>query len=503
MSDEKKSKVEARSPRGFADREAGEIAATNRMLDVIRSVYELYGFEAMETPAFEYTDALGKFLPDQDRPNEGVFSLQDDDEQWLSLRYDLTAPLARYVAQNFDRLPKPYRSYRCGPVFRNEKPGPGRFRQFMQFDADTVGSASPAADAEICMMASDALEKLGVARGDYVIKINSRKVLDGVMEAIGIGGEENAGRRLVVLRAIDKLDRLGPDGVRQLLGEGRKDESGDFTKGAGLPLPAIDTILSFSLGGQYKDGKPQFDLFGLLGKSDIGAQGAEELLEIEDLARDAGYGPDRVRIDPSVVRGLEYYTGPVFEADLTFETRDEKGRPVRFGSVGGGGRYDGLVGRFRPENTPATGFSIGVSRLFAALKLVGSPIVTARPHVGPVVVLALDRDRLADYQRMVARLRSAGIAAELYLGAAGMKAQMKYADRRRSPLVIIQGSDEKAKGEVQIKDLVAGAKAAADIATNEEWKAARPAQVAVAEDDLIAEVRNVLAAQQAPSSDLA
>ncbi|MGJ0392813.1 MAG: histidine--tRNA ligase [Methylocystis sp.] len=497
MSDEKKSKVEARSPRGFADREAGELAATGRMLDVIRSVYELYGFEALETPAFEYTDALGKFLPDQDRPNEGVFSLQDDDEQWLSLRYDLTAPLARFVAQNFDRLPKPYRSYRCGDVYRNEKPGPGRFRQFMQFDADTVGSASPAADAEICMMAADALEKLGIARGDYVIKINSRKVLDGVMEAIGIGGGENAARRLVVLRAIDKLDRLGPDGVRQLLGDGRKDESGDFTKGAGLPQPAIDTILSFSLGGQYRDGgKPQFDLFGLLGKSEIGAQGAEELLEIEDLARDAGYGPDRIRIDPSVVRGLEYYTGPVFEADLTFETRDEKGNAVRFGSVGGGGRYDGLVGRFRPENTPATGFSIGVSRLFAALKLVGSPIVTARPHVGPVVVLVLDRERLADYQRMVAQLRQAGIAAELYLGAAGMKAQMKYADRRNSPLVVIQGSDEKARGEVQIKDLIAGARAAAAIATNEEWKAARPAQISAPESELVDEVAKALAAQR-------
>ncbi|MEF3366355.1 histidine--tRNA ligase [Methylocystis sp. 9N] len=490
--EEIKNKVEARTPRGLADREAGELAATARMLHVIRSVYELYGFEALETPAIEYTDALGKFLPDQDRPNEGVFSFQDDDEQWLSLRYDLTAPLARFVAQNFDRLPKPYRSYRVGPVYRNEKPGPGRFRQFMQFDADTVGSASPAADAEICMMAAETLEKLGIARGDYVIKINSRKVLDGVMQSIGLAGDENAGRRLVVLRAIDKLDRLGPDGVRQLLGEGRKDDSGDFTKGAGLDLAAIDTILSFSLGGQYQDGKPAFDLFGLIGKSEIGAQGAEELLEIEDLARDAGFGPDRIRIDPSVVRGLEYYTGPVFEADLTFETRDEKGHPVRFGSVGGGGRYDGLVGRFRPENTPATGFSIGVSRLFAALKLVNSPIVSAKPHVGPVVVLVLDRDRIADYQRMVARLRGAGIAAELYLGAAGMKAQMKYADRRNSPLVLIQGSDEKARSEVTIKDLVAGAKAAATIATNEEWKAARPAQFAVPEAELIERVIEAL-----------
>src|SRR6516162_4080298 len=216
--------LRARLPRGLSDRSAQEIRATERMLATIRSVYERYGFEPVETPLIEYTDALGKFLPDQDRPNEGVFSFQDDDEQWLSLRYDLTAPLARYVAENFDRLPKPYRSYRAGWVFRNEKPGPGRFRQFMQFDADTVGAASPAADAEMCMMAADCLEALGVNRGQYVIKVNSRKVLDGVMEAVGLAGDENAGRRLTVLRAIDKLDRLGPEGVRALLGAGRKDE---------------------------------------------------------------------------------------------------------------------------------------------------------------------------------------------------------------------------------------------------------------------------------------
>ncbi len=492
MSDAKQ-RVEARGPRGLADRDASELAATGKMLETIRSVYELYGFEALETPAIEYTDALGKFLPDQDRPNEGVFSFQDDDDQWLSLRYDLTAPLARYVAQNFDALSKPYRSYRVGAVYRNEKPGPGRFRQFMQFDADTVGAASSAADAEICMMAADTMERLGVKRGDYVIKINSRKVLDGVMKAVGLDGEENAGRRLIVLRAVDKLDRLGSEGVKLLLGPGRKDESGDFTKGAGLDPAAIDTILSFSVGGPYKDGKPAFDLFGLLGKSDIGAQGAEELMEIEDLVRDAGYGFDRIRIDPSVVRGLEYYTGPVFEAELTFETRDEKGHPIRFGSVGGGGRYDGLVGRFRAENTPATGFSIGVSRLYAALKLVGSPIVSTSERVGPVVVLLLDRDRVADYQRMVSQLRAAGVPSELYLGGSGMKAQMKYADKRNSPLVVIQGSDEKAKGEVQVKDLVAGARAAASIATNQEWKAQRPAQISIPETELVERVREMLA----------
>src|SRR6202451_356912 len=241
---QKSNKLKARLPRGLADRAPAEIAATRAMIEKIRSVYELYGFEPVETPAIEYTDALGKFLPDQHRPNEGVFSFQDDDEQWLSLRYDLTAPLARYVAETLEALPKPYRSYRHGWVFRNEKPGPGRFRQFMQFDADTVGAASPAADAEICMMAADCLEALGIKRGDYVIKLNNRKVLDGVMEAIGLGGEAHAGRRLTVMRAIDKLDRLGRDGVVALLGAGRKDESGDLTKGAELDELKANLVIS-------------------------------------------------------------------------------------------------------------------------------------------------------------------------------------------------------------------------------------------------------------------
>src|SRR4030088_701830 len=240
----KPQKLKARLPRGLADRGPAEIVATRRMTETIREVFERYGFEPVETPAMEFTDALGKFLPDLDRPNEGVFSFQDDDEQWMSLRYDLTAPLARYVAENFDALPKPYRSYRAGYVYRNEKPGPGRFRQFMQFDADTVGSASMAADAEVCMMIADTMEALGIPRGSYIVKVNNRKVLDGVMEAIGIGGEESAGKRLTVLRAIDKYDRLGEEGVRLLLGEGRKDESGDFAKGAGLTASSIDSVIA-------------------------------------------------------------------------------------------------------------------------------------------------------------------------------------------------------------------------------------------------------------------
>ncbi len=491
-------RVRAALPRGLVDRAPADIAAAEAMIAKIRSVYALYGFEAVETPFIEYTEALGKFLPDQDRPNEGVFSFKDDDEQWLSLRYDLTAPLARYVAENYDRLPKPYRSYRAGWVFRNEKPGPGRFRQFMQFDADTVGAASVAADAEICMMAADCLEALGIKRGDYVVKVNNRKVLDGVMEAIGLGGPDNAGRRLTVLRAIDKLDRLGPEGVRALLGAGRKDESGDFTKGAGLEAEAIERVLAYTAARAADNRATLAALAPAVGGSTIGEQGLAELSEIVGLV-EAGAAADRVIVDPSVVRGLEYYTGPVFEAELTFEVKDEAGRPVRFGSVGGGGRYDGLVARFREEPVPATGFSIGVSRLLAALRAIDSPIVAAAEAAGPVVVLALDRDEkaMASTQRLVASLRAAGVAAELYLGQAGMNAQLKYADRRRSRVAVIQGSNERdAPGgpQVTIRDLKLGAELAKGAKERADYLELRQrAQFTAPEAELVERVREVLA----------
>lgn len=492
--------LKPRLPRGFPDRHEADILAQGRMLDTIRQTFELYGFEALETPFVEYTESLGKFLPDLDRPNEGVFSFQDDDEQWLSLRYDLTAPLARHVAENFDAIPKPYRSYRAGYVFRNEKPGPGRFRQFMQFDADIVGAASVAADAETCMLMADTLERLGLA-GQYVVKVNNRKVLDGVMEAIGLAGPDKAGQRLTVLRAIDKLDRLGADGVRLLLGPGRKDESGDFTKGAGLSDAAIERILAYvGFEASPHEGADRMafweKFFGswqeVVGTSETGREGIAELHAIMRLCEAAGYGHDRVRADPSVVRGLEYYTGPVYEAELTFPVTNEDGQTVRFGSVAGGGRYDGLVGRFRSEPVPATGFSIGVSRLFSALRLTKSPLVEGAAKPGPVVVLVLDRENIAEYQALVTRLRAENIRAELYLGAAGMKAQMKYADRRRAPAVVIQGSNEREAGEVQIKDLIEGARKAEAIASNAEWKASRPAQVSVPVERMVEAVREVL-----------
>ncbi len=475
MSAGKTNRLKARLPRGFADRPASDLHTTNALMATIRDVFELYGFDAVETPLIEYTDALGRFLPDQDRPNEGVFSFRDDDEQWLSLRYDLTAPLARYVAQNLQSLPRPYRSYRAGWVFRNEKPGPGRFRQFLQFDADTVGAAGPAADAEMCMLLADTMEALGFERGDYRVKVNSRKVLDAVMDDAGLGGDESQSTRLTVLRAIDKLDRLGLDGVEALLGEGRTDDSGDVTRGAGLD-----------------EGQRRIVLDALTGTSGSGNDGAagEELTAIADIVRSAGYDEQRIAIDPSVVRGLEYYTGAVFEAELTAEIPNEKGEPVVFGSVGGGGRYDGLVGRFLNESIPATGVSVGVSRLAAARTALGLD-ATDRQR-GPVVVMVLDRTNLPRYQAMVAKLRGDGIRAELYVGDAGMKAQMKYADRRAAPLAVIQGDDEQARGVVQIKDLALGKRLAEGIADNVQWREERPGQFEVPEADLVSAVRQAL-----------
>jgi histidyl-tRNA synthetase len=508
----KPQKLRARLPRGLADRGAAEIAATRGMTETIREVFERYGFEPVETPAMEYTDALGKFLPDQDRPNEGVFSFQDDDEQWISLRYDLTAPLARYVAENFDSLPKPYRSYRAGYVYRNEKPGPGRFRQFMQFDADTVGSASPAADAEMCMMAADTMEALGIPRGSYVVKVNSRKILDGIMDGIKLGGSENATKRLTVMRAIDKFDRLGIEGVKSLLGEGRKDDSGDFTKGAELGLVQLDTIMSFlttavSTSKLLSEGTylpKDFDAaedqdFYLIDEMKssfrempLTVEGLNDIGNIHNLVRSGGYETNRIRFDPSVVRGLEYYTGPVYEVELLLDTKDEKGRPVRFGSVGGGGRYDGLVSRFRGEPVPATGFSIGVSRLQAALTMLGK--LDTKPEFGPVVVTVFGGE-IAGYQKMVASLRNANIRAELYLGNPkhSLGQQMKYADRRNSPCAIIQGSDEKANGKIQIKDLILGA-GLTEIKDRDEYlKKQAEAQYEVDEDRIVEAVREVLA----------
>jgi histidyl-tRNA synthetase len=494
MADGKKQKIrrpKAATPRGFRDYFGDEVLKRQKMLSRITEIYRAYGFAPLESSAVETVEALGKFLPDVDRPNEGVFAWQDEDETWLALRYDLTAPLARVFAQHRNDLPTPYRRYAVGPVWRNEKPGPGRFRQFYQCDADTVGSSNMAADAEICAMLGEALEHAGIDRKDFLIRLNNRKILNGVMEVTGLldlaDPEAKATERGVVLRAIDKLDRLGAGGVRALLGQGREDPSGAYTEGAGLTDAAADLVMGFVEASGKNNAETLANLKRLVTDSETGLEGVRELEAIAELL-EAQAASKTALIDPSVVRGLGYYTGPVYEAELTFDIIDEKGRKRQFGSVSGGGRYDDLVKRFTGQTVPATGISIGVDRLLAALETQE----TATSSTAPVLIAAMDRDRMGDYLAMAAELRNAGVAAEVYLANGNMGKQLKYADQRGCPVAVIEGQDEKDKGVVQLKDLALGAELAAQIASNEEWKA-QPAQSEAARADLVSAVKALLA----------
>lgn len=479
----------ARKPRGFPDKREGLIHAEQEMIGRVTDVYRNWGFEALETGAFEFADSLGKFLPDDDRPNEGVFALQDDDEAWLSLRYDLTAPLARFAAENWQTLPKPFRRYAAGPVWRNEKPGPGRFREFLQCDADTVGAGGLHADAEMVAMAAEAMRAAGAGDGEFQIRVNTRRLLNGVLEE---AGAKTSAARLTVLRALDKLDKFGTEGVALLLGEGRMDESGDFTKGAGLNAGQIKTVLAFAEAGRATRADTLQALAKAAGGTEEGRAGLAELEGMEVALAALGVPAADVVFDPSIVRGLEYYTGPVFEAELLKETIDEAGNAVRIGSVGGGGRYDDLVARFTGEQVPATGFSVGISRLAAAFAISGEIAALN----GPVVVLNFDKEDPTVALTIATELRNAGIRAEAYMGSSGMRPQMKYADRRGAPAVVMAGEDELAKGTVTIKDLKVGAAKAAAIKSNEEWRESRPGQVEVARAEMVSTVRGIVEADQ-------
>jgi histidyl-tRNA synthetase len=481
----------ARRPRGFEDRSSDVLRAETRLIQAAFSVYDMHGFEPLQTPAFEFADALGKFLPDEDRPNTGVFALQDDDEQWMSLRYDLTAPLARFVAENYDALAKPYRRYQAGSVYRNEKPGPGRFREFTQCDADSVGAAGAAADAEMIMLAAEVMRAAGLKDGQYAIRVNNRKLLDGILESSGVPNTaEGAEQRLQILRAIDKLDRLGAAGVEALLGEGREDESGDYTEGAKLNAAGIKAVLGFTTASTDNRADTIRTLESLMGTSERGLAGVQELIEIDTILNAVGFGNERVSYDTSIVRGLGYYTGPVFEAELLTEIKDRKGRPVRIGSVGGGGRYDDLVSRFRGQTVPATGFSFGVSRFLTALERMDALDSSVKP---PVVICAFDRSLMGEYFKLAGELHAEGIRAEVFVGSGNVTKQMKYADRRHAQVAVLMGSDEMDAGQVTLKDLYEGAKAAAAIESNEEWKSSRPAQETVARGQWVSAVKAMLA----------
>jgi len=469
-----------------------DLVARQRMIETIRAVYERYGFIPLETPALEYVDVLGKYLPETDVPEGGIFAFRLEGK-WVALRYDLTAPLSRVVAL-YKELPRPFRRYQVGPVWRKEKPGPGRFREFYQMDFDSVGVPGMIADAEACCIIADTLEALGIARGDYIVRVNNRKILNGVLEKAGIisqiSGGEPSQEALNVLRAIDKLERVGLDGVRQLLGEGRKDESGDFTPGVGLKdkqIAVIENYLSIQASSRVDFCTA---LEELLNGSRVGIEGVREMQEIDVFLREAGYAEDRVVFDPTVVRGLTYYTGPVFEAVLTFEITDSRGIKRRFGSVFGGGRYDDLIQRFTGEKVPATGASIGVDRLLSALKHLGK--ITEGKATAPVLVTIMDSDRTPEYHAMAVELRQAGINTELYVGCGDIREQLKYADQSGKVVAVIVGERERARGEVSLKDLQLGRELAKEVTERAIWLQQQPAQVTVPRIHLVEEVKKIL-----------
>ena len=426
MIKEKKNKPSKELPLGFVDRQEKELLVRDFIISNIKEVMIKYGFQYLETPSFEYSDSIGKFLPDKDRPDEGVFSFQDENK-WLSLRYDLTAPLARYVAKNYLEIPKPFKRYQLGTVWRNEKPGPGRFREFLQFDADFVGSKSLQADAELCVMISEILEKCGLSKAEYIVKISSRKITEELFKKINL---DNNDQKLTALRALDKIDRLGWEGVKQLLGQGRKDKSGDFTKGANLSFSNVEAIEN-----ELKKKSPQ----------------TEDLQEILKLFKD--YNFTNFEFDPSIIRGLEYYTGPIFEVNLKFDVKNNKGQIIQFGSIGGGGRYDNLVNNFGNYDAPATGISIGLDRLVYAL-MQKKEFKIKQPK--PVVICVFDKDFMKEYISLLILLRNAGISAEIYPSKSKLKKQMEYANKINSPAVILYGEDEIKSSKPTLRDLSTG-----------------------------------------------
>ena len=426
MVKDKKTTPSKELPLGFVDRQEKELLIRDFVISNIKEVMIKYGFKYLETPSFEYSDSIGKFLPDKERPDSGVFSFKDENK-WMSLRYDLTAPLARYVAKNYLEIPKPFKRYQLGAVWRNEKPGPGRFREFLQFDADYVGTKNLQADAELCVLISEILEKCGLDTKDYTVKISSRKLTDKLFQNLKITSKDQIS---TTLRALDKIDRLGWNEAKKLLGEGRKDKSGDYTKGANLSNDQIEKIET-----ALKDKIPD----------------SEDILQIIKIFE--AYNFKNYKFDPSVIRGLEYYTGPIFEVNLNFQVKNLKGQTIQFGSIGGGGRYDNLVSNFGNLDCPATGISIGLDRLvFALMQKKDFQIKSTRP----VIICIFDKDKIKEYVGILNKLRASNISSEIYPGEGKLKKQMEYANKLGSPAVILYGDNEIKSGKATLKNLESG-----------------------------------------------
>ncbi len=512
--------VYPRKIKGFRDIDSNLNSLRWHIIDKVKEVYLKYGFEHWQTPTLEYAETLGKYLPDTDQVAQGVYSFKNPEiepvfdekgnelrdnnnnvlmtNHHLTLRYDLTAPLARLYSQLIwqkvaynqvqDGKADLFRRFQFGPVFRYEaKLDPGRFREFWQIDFDTVGSNTVATDAENCMILSDALENIGISRGEYIIKLNNRKIVKGFFEHIGINSELDTD----VMRVIDKLDKIGIDGVIQELGKGRKDEkSGAFIDGLGLNNNITEGIKKYLNSFDIKQSRKDIlnSLRSLKIDNKTFTEGLNELEEIDLILEKTGYDEKRVILDPSMIRGMGYYTGPIFEAEYLGTYKDAKGQKRKVGSICGGGRYDGLVENLIGLKVPATGASIGVDRLAEIMTLTGK---VPKQVDGPVIIVNFDDKLMPEYQNIASKLRNAGIEVEIYYGAKkGLKHQLSYADKKRCPISIILGENELEKGVVTIKNLKLGKELANTIKDKKEWMA--KIQKEVKFDDIVKEIKNMI-----------
>jgi histidyl-tRNA synthetase len=466
--------VEPRVSRGLRDLLPDQMLARQSMIDTIRGVYELYGFVPLSTPAIEFLDVLSGSAGQE--AQQSIFRVTNPENEALGLRFDLTVPLARVVAQ-YAELPRPFRRYQVAPVWRADKPDKGRFREFTQFDLDSVGTESEIADTEILAGMADTLDKLGVGR--YLVRFSSRAMLNLLLDFAGIGHEQGVD----VFRVLDKLDKVGLDKVRLELAQGYKDESGDAIRGVGLTADQIDRIVQF-LGikaDARRDVVAQLrDLF----KGLEHAPGQIDVVErISNHLYALGYGDDKIALDLSIARGLAYYTGPVFEAILL--------DAPQFGSVFGGGRYDDLVMRFLGQAIPAVGASMGVDRLLSALAYLDR--LDKRKATARVLITNMDHALVDDYLQMTWELRRAGIPTELYIGTAkGPGKQLKYADQYEIPLAILYGSNEKQQGLVTVKNMAVGRAKAGELGDRSAWIAQRPGQTTIPRAELVEGIRRLL-----------
>jgi histidyl-tRNA synthetase len=467
--------VEPRVSRGLRDLLPDQMLARQWMIDTIRGVYELYGFVPLGTPAIEYLDVLRGSSAGTEA-QQSIFTVQNPEKEALGLRFDLTVPLARVVAQYRD-LPRPFRRYQVSPVWRADKPDKGRFREFTQFDLDSVGTESEIADTEIIAGICDTLKALDV--GPFRVRFSSRGILNTLLAYAGIPAETGAD----VFRVLDKLDKVGPKKVRLELTTGYVDASGDPISGVGLADEQVDKIERF-LEIRSDDRR---EVVARLREIFAGVEGADrEIGLVETISENLyrlGYGEDQVSLDLSIARGLAYYTGPVFEAILL--------DAPQFGSICGGGRYDGLVMRFLGERVPAVGASFGVDRLLAALVHLGR--AGRQKATAKVLITNMDPGLQEDYLAMTWELRRAGIPTELYLGTAkGPGKQLKYADAWGIPIALLYGSNEKEKGIVTVKDMEMGRRRAEALANRQEWLEERPGQREVPRSELVAALREML-----------